>query len=311
MKKMTVMLFSAVLILSSSGWAAPLNRTQVPAEAKWLIHVDFDAFGGSEMWGLVRQGMSETDQKKIESFTTLLGSDPTKDLYGATLYGTDAKEENAVILIYGRFNQEKLLALLALNEAYDESEYNGQKLYHWVDEKDNKQKVGMFATDSLIVISQSEQAVQATVDLLAGQGSSLASQEDAPLAPLLEAPEDAFLVMAADGLAELHENKSHAEILQNSKTIVVVVGEDNGKMYLDVDLTAETNETAMQMEQVLYGIKAFVALKHAKQPEIMSLLQAATLERNDNHLFLTVQYPSAKVFEMIQNKKNSSVEQSK
>ena len=153
MKKMTVMLLISVLILSSSGWAAPLNRTHVPAGAKWLVHADFDAFDGTEMWRLISQTISEKDQKKIDAIATLFGSDPTRDIYGATLYGTDAKEENAVVMIYGRFDKEKLLGLLVLNETYDESEYNGQKLYHWVDEKDNKQKVGMFATDRLIVRS--------------------------------------------------------------------------------------------------------------------------------------------------------------
>ncbi len=309
MKKMTLMLISTVLILSSSVWASPLNRTHVPAEAKWLVHVDFDTFATSEIWRLVSQEISEKNQKKIDAITNLFGIDPTKDIFGATLYGMDSKEENAVVMIYGRFDKEKLLSLLALNEAYAESEYNGQKLYHWLDEKDNKEKVGIFATDALIVISQSEQAVQAAVDLQAGKTSSLASQRNAPLARLVEAPENAFMVIAADGLAELHKNNHHAAILQNSKMLATVVGEDNGDMYLHVDLTAETNEAAMQIEQVLGGIKAFIALKHAEQPDITSLLLATTLERSENQLFLSVRYPSAKLFEIIKNKKSCLVEE--
>ena len=305
---MTLMFLSAVLVISSQGWTAPLNRTHVPVEANWVLHVDLDAFGGSEMWRLVSQEISDENQRKIDAITNLLGTDPTKDIYGATLYGMDAKEENAVVMIYGQFDKEKLLSLLALNEAYAESNYNGQKLYHWLDEKDHKQKVGTFATDSLIVISQSELAVQATVDLLAGQGNSLASQEGAPLSTLVEAPEDAFLVMAVDRLADLSEGKHDAAILEKSKMMAVVVAENDGDMYLYVDLTAETIEAALQIEQVLGGIRAFIELTNTKRPEVASLVQAVTLERNENQLLLTIRYPSVELFEMIKNRNDSSVE---
>jgi len=270
MKKTTLMLLSAVLMFSSSVWAAPLNRTQVPADVKWVIHVDFDTFATSEIWRLVNQEISNKYQKEIDAITNLFGFNPTEDIFGVTLYGIDSNEENAVFMLYGRFDKEKLLSLLALNEAYAESEYNGQKLYHWLDEKDNQEKVGIFAADALIVISRSEQAVKSMIDLLSGKKTSLASQNDAPLAKLIEAPENAFMIMAADG-----------------------------DMYLHIDLTAETQEAAMQIEQILVGIKAFIVLKHAKQPEILSLLEATKLEQSENELFLTVQYPSDKLFEII------------
>jgi hypothetical protein len=228
-----------------------------------------------------------------------------------TIYGSDAAEEKAIVLLYGQFDREKLVSLLILNETYVETEYEGSKLYHWVDEKDKKPKVAMFAADDLIVISQSETSVQATADLLAGEVTSLNSQKDAPLAALLETPENALMVMAADQLAELNKDKEHAAILQNSKMMAAIVGEDNGDMYLTVDLTAETAEAAAQVEQVLSGIKAFVALKHAKQSGAMSLLNATTLTRDENKLFLSVKYSSVKLFEILKNKKNVLAEQNK
>jgi len=222
MKKTILLLLCAVLILASPLWAEPLNPRQVPADAKWLVHVDFNKFAQSEIWALINQEISEKDQKKIDAIATLFGSDPTRDLFGVTLFGPDANEKNAVAIINGRFNQKKLLALLALNEAYAETEYNGQILYHWVDEKDNKAKVGFFATESLIVISQSESPVQAMVDLLAGP----ADPQPAPLAAsLAKAPKDAIVVMAANGLNQFRRSEKQNVFLQNSKTIMLFAGE--------------------------------------------------------------------------------------
>jgi len=305
MKKMTLMLLSVVLTLSSSGWAAPLNRTHVPAGAKWLLHVDFEVFARTEMWRLIDQEISEEVRIKIKEIETFSGIDPTKDIYGATLYGTELKEENVVITIYARYDKERLLTMLAYNEFYRESEYNGRTLYHWVDDNDKKHMVGMFATDGMIVISQSEQAIQNTADVLAGQVNSLTSQEDAPLAALVDAPEDAFLVLVAEGLTEILKDNQDVEILQNSKSMSVVVGEKNGEIYLHVKLTANTTEAAMQIEEILSGIKAFVELKNAEQPEVMLLLQAINLEQKESKLFLSFKYSSAKLFEIAKIIKNS------
>ena len=299
MKKMTLMLLCAVLMFSGSAWAAPLNQTHVPVEAKWLVHADFDAFGQSEMWRLVSREIDEEGQRKIDAITNLFGVDLTRDIYGVTIYGTDSNEKNAVAIIYGRFDKEKLLSLLALNDEYAESEYNGQKLYHWLDKKDNKQKVGIFAADDVIVISQGVQSVRNMVDLQAGKSDSLSGRKDAPLGALVETPDNAIVVMAADGLSELHENSHHAAIFQNSKTMVAVIAEDGGDMSIRVDLVTETEDAATQIERMLAGIKAFVELKHADDPEIVSLFQAFNLERDENQLLLTFRYPSAKIFEII------------
>ncbi|MHC4689459.1 MAG: hypothetical protein ACYS5F_07430 [Planctomycetota bacterium] len=149
MKNITLMMLCAVFMLSGSSLAAPLNHMHIPAEAKWLIHADFEAFKNTQMWQLMSQNISAEDQEKIDAITYIFGSDPTKDIYGITLYGENSEEENAVVMIYGRFDKEKLLGLLAQNEAYVESEYNGRKLYHWFDDDDNKMKVGMFADCNL------------------------------------------------------------------------------------------------------------------------------------------------------------------
>ena len=40
-------------------------------------------------------------------------------------------------------------------------------------------------------------------------------------------------------------------------------------------------------------------LSSSQKPEIASLIQSAALQRTDNQLALTFQYPSAKLYEMI------------
>ncbi len=294
---MTLMLLSAALTLSASLYAAPLNQTHIPAEAKWVIHLDVNMLTSSELWKTAGPYIIDENQNKIDWFTNLFGFDPTKDIYAATLYGIDSNEENAVFILYGQFNKEKLISLLKQNEYYAESEYQGQKLYHWFDEKDNKKKVGIFASDSMIVISQSQQQVQEMIDLMAGRKIALQNQKDAPLAKLVESPENAIIILAADGLAQLNKNKKDDVVSKNAKTISAVAGEKNGNMYLHANLTADSQEATIQIEQILCGIKAFVELKHANNSKLMSILQTADIQRDENILSFSFQCSSVGLLE--------------
>ncbi|MBC8379092.1 MAG: ankyrin repeat domain-containing protein [Planctomycetes bacterium] len=302
MNKRVLVILSCVLAISGASQAAGLDLSQVPEDAKWVFHVDAQRLAQSEITSMILAGLDDAQQKKLDFITTLTGSDPTKDFHGITLYGADSKEENAVVLISGRFDKERLLSMLATSSVYSESQYKDHTLYHWLDENDNKHKVGMFAADNLVVISQSPQAVQDTADLLAGGENTLAAQADAPLAKLTEAPQDAIMVIAADGLSELHKNDAEKAILRNSKMMAVLGGETNANLYLSIDLTAETPAAAMQIEAGLTGIRSFVTLKYASQPKVMALLESTKLQRNDNQLSVTVQYPSAKLYEIIKAK---------
>ncbi len=297
MKKLTILL---VLTLAAAATAAPLNQHHIPANAKWLVHVDYEAFGASEIGALLRQEITADCQKKIDQITAVFGTDPTQDLYGVTLYGPDAEEDNAVALIYAKYDKEKLLALLRANEEYAESDHKGQTLYHWFDPHHKRRQVGAFADETMIVISRNPRAVAGVLDLLKKPALSIAHRQGNVLANLSEAPQGAWVVAAADGLRELAGKQGRAAISQNSKLLAVILSETDGAVTLNLDLVAETAEDAVKIEQVVRGIQAFLMLgsKNPKSPPA-ELIQAVTIQRIDNQLTLRLQYPSVKLFELM------------
>jgi hypothetical protein len=307
---MKKVLIALLLTVSMTSLAAPINRQHIPVDSKWLFHVDFDAFRDSEMGSLIGQEIEAAHQKKIDGLTTLLGTDLTQDLYGFTLYGPDADDTKAAALIYVKYEKEKLLALLGMNEKYAESSHQEQTIYHWFDEKQSRDQVGAFATEELIVISQSEDTVTAMLDLLKDPSKSIAHAKDNAVAGLSETSEKAIVLAAADGLSELAEDEGHAAILKNSTLMAVIVAENDGNMKLSIDLIAENAEAATKIEQVILGMQAFMTLSQNENPDIASLIQATTLQRNDNQLALTFQYPSVKLFEMMKTHQQIKIEMS-
>lgn len=289
----------AVVLLTATGIAAPLNKAQVSADAKWVFHVDFEAFAASQIGRLAKAELLSQHQAKINAMKELLGSDLTADIYNLTLFGPNADEANAVALIAGKFNRQKLLALLALNAAYGESAHNGQTLYHWQDDKRGKDQVGAFASDNLIVISQTEDGTKAALDVLAAKGTCLANSQNAPLWTLTEGTQGAFVVVAAEGLSELTANNEHAAVLQNSRMMAFIADEAEGSLRLFVQLEANSVEAAQQVEQVARGMLAFAMLQQQKHPELTPFIQACNLARTNARLAFEFRYPSADLFALL------------
>jgi hypothetical protein len=301
----------AVLVLAAMAPAAPLRQAHIPAEARWVFHLDLDAFGDSDLGKLVLTEVRAAYGPKIEAMAQLLGSDLLADLNGVTLFGTDAGEENATALFYGSHNPDKLTALLLLNGAYHKSDYQGQTLHHWVEEKHQKNQVGAFAAPDLIVIAQQEAPVQAALDVLAGRSTSLAAAPASPLKGLTVAPDQTMALAAATGLSGLTAGHQQAAILGNSKMMALIIAEAQGQMKLQVDLVAETVEAAAQIEQVINGMKAFILLRQNDFSALPAIIRQSSLRRMENQLSLESTYPSAALFDsfkMLWENKNSGDE---
>lgn len=287
-----------VILASSPAAAGPLNKAHVPADSLWIVHLDLNTLRTSQFGQLVLGDISQRQQEKIDALTQLMGTDLTRDIDAATLYGPDGAEENAVALLYGRFDRTKLLALLKLNAAYGESTYKEHTLYHWKDDKKHTNQVGAFGADNCIVISQTREAVQTALDVLTGQGAALTSKPESPLFSLTETPSQPILIIAAQSLTELTKENPHAAILQNSSIMAIVAGETSGLMKLQIRLDAATAEAAQQIETVVRGIMAFGLLRQDKNPQLGSLIGAIQLTRQDKRMELMLEYSSDKLFEM-------------
>lgn len=287
-------------VLSAVGFCGPLNKRQVPAGAKWVVHIDHEAFSAARLGQLVNEDIALHHQAKIDALTQLLGSDLTRDIYSLTVFGPDGDEANAAALVHGRFDRQKLLSLLALNPAYAESAYGDLTLYHWQEEMRGKQQAGAFAAEDMIVISQTEEAVKGALDVLAGRGASLASDKDAALRSLTEGTQGAFVTAAATGLSELTGDNDHAAVLKNSRIFTVLADEVDGQMRLFVQLEADSVESAVQIEQVARGMVAFASLQMQKMPEAAAMLQAISLTRTESQIVFSFQYPSAELYALIQ-----------
>lgn len=295
----------AVLVLVMTltavySFAAPLNHKQVPASAAWIAHVDLETFRSSQFGRLTMEEIKLKFGDKVAALSTLLGTNVLTDIQSLTLYGSDAKETNAASLIRGRFDKEKMLAFLKLNPAYAEITYDDKTMYKWVDDSRKKDQYGAFAAEDLVVIAQSQSTLQRALDVLAGKQPVLADQPQLPLFSMSQAPQGAFVIVAAKGLSEL-AGSEQAAILKNSNLLVFITSERAGVLKAHLQLESESEESATQIEQVVRGMLAFASLQTNNPPMLQKIIQTGIIARNGRKLEFDFSAPSADIFELLKS----------
>lgn len=294
MKKTLLMLVSALLLVPGLLLAGSLDANLVSADAQWLVHTDVSGAIHSEMGQLVESKLSDVEKKKIGVASRFLGINIKEDIQSVTVYGPDANEKNAVVLIQTKYDKQRLLDILAKNPEYSESSIEGNAVYS-VTGKHNRQVNIMFASSELIIVSQSKSALKKAFEVSFGLKPSLAVSIDAPLASLVGDASNSFFVSAVNGISSLPARNA---IVQNIDSIAVSVAEQSGNICLNVNISAVNEQVAQQIEGMLVGLKAFANLKHSKNADLMSILNSTILFRNSEKLTLTFQYPSVLLFEM-------------
>jgi hypothetical protein len=134
--KRSILSLAAALALTGVAAAAPLDAKAVPADAKWVVHVDVDALAKSETWKLVEPRLAARPNygKSKAEIERLFAAQLPRDLRDVTLFGPGAGEADAVVVVRAAVDQERVKTLLSLNESYTTQTIGGQTVHGWRDE---------------------------------------------------------------------------------------------------------------------------------------------------------------------------------
>ena len=297
MKKIVIIL--AIVILTGLGQAGPVNQKQIAASAKWAFHLDLEQLRASEIGKLasdeaVKQGHAE----KLDNLAEVIGYHPYYDVNSVLLYGPDDNEFNAVMLIAGNLNDEKIVPLIKLNETYKLIEYGDLRVHQWIGKKDEKPVFCCFSSENHMVVTRKLETIQGALDVLSGTADNLTVGDS--LARLDEIPKNTIVVVAADDLQEVAGDKNKAAILNYTEMLAVIVGETQGNLRLNISLITESAESAQQTRQMIQGIVAFMMLKQRDHPELLKLASAIKIAGEDKNVEIDFEYPSWKLFELLE-----------
>lgn len=242
--------------------ARPFEAKQVPADAKWILHVDVDALQASKTWEMFRGEIEQNLEirEKLQGVEMISGMKLPQDLHSITLFGSAFNEGVTVVIIEANADRERLIGLLSQNPSYASSKHGQHDVHAWED--NSKQMYGGFQGTDRVVMGQSRESIVAALDVLDGKAQAL--QPGAALAGGSGA--GVLLYVAGDQLSQLGEaQKARSPLINQVELAWLALSEQNEEIVLKAAIHSKTAEAAEQMRVSLEGIKAIIALAGAAQ----------------------------------------------
>ena len=239
---------------STFAMADPFDAKAVPAEAKWVIHIDVDAVAKSAFWPLVEQRINANPdmQAGIQKAEIITGANLPQDLHSITFYGLGFNEADGVILAKARINQQQLLAMLQMNPSFISFPHGEHEVVSWEDK--GKIMHGAFFSTDRVVISQAKENVEKALDILDGKGDALKADS------VMAQPTGAGVLagIASDAVAELAkkpENKNNP-VFTNLTSAWITLAQQDQNVTLKGTFGAADQTKAQQLKTSAEGLKA-------------------------------------------------------
>ena len=306
--KKTIILLTLCLALPYTAQAALLNMANVGADANWVVHADLDLFRSTDFGKLILARIDELGiSEKLQNFAKVFSFNPLNDVRDVTIYGQDKDEHKTVILISGRFDQERLLALLRLNPEYGEEVYEGITLRRWHDDKKGgKMMYGCFYTDGLVVMSSGEGTAKRAIDVLKGK----ASHADATTfnQPALS-DGSAFIRIAVrdfEGLAKA--DKQQPVVMKQIQSLYAGAGESGQQFYASATVRAKSAEAAQGITKVIEGFVALAVLSSEENIRLSEMAKKVLITCEDNIVQIRLSDSPQAIAGMIAERMGTKVE---
>ncbi len=255
-KKMAAAMFYAALAMPALSWADPLDARQIPADAKWVVHIDMDAARDTKTWDAIYTKLVNNDefQTKVGQIEQLMNGHFPRDMRDLTLYGRAAGDEAAVIILHAKMDRNQTLGFLQLMNTYQENAYGDYKVISWEDK--GKRLFASFHDDSTVLVGRLEANIQAALDTIDGKGESI---KDGPLASGIKP--QLLVYVAAQDLADLKKpNEPQSPVVKEIKSGWICLSEKDGNDIVQANFLTENADTADQLHSAMSGIKAMVSM---------------------------------------------------
>ena len=311
MRQLSVIPVIIILVLSATAIGGALHKSEVSHDANWIVHADFESFNKSTIGKLIRAELSAQGiEQKLQSFATIFSFHPLDDVRDVTLYGRGQDKEKAVVLIDGRFEKEKLIAAVRMNEKHDEIPYGDIILHQWLDEKKDEENTqmmyGCILKERLVVMSSGLDAVKQAVDVINGSAKNAAGR----LFSLeSKANEGVFFQAMATNVGKIIGQQEGAAVLRKADELGLILGENDKKIFCSIGLSAKTVDVAQNVKKMLDGMIALTLLAGEDQPKLAEFAGHLEPSCEGNTVRLRFELDSQSVFDFLKEQQEQKQKQ--
>lgn len=304
--KYLAVLATLVFLPAHPGLAGPLQKDQVPANAKWLLHLDFDAFRSSKVGSYFLKEIAEKELAKAKAdlkWNLDFGFEKIKSI---TAYGTDyelGSEASGVMLIKTAPQTQGILeAMFQLSQSMQQSNGPMKKLI------EGKRMIYVIHDDffiepqpgDVLLVGKSRKHIDAAGQVLSHRGPAAGS--GAAFAGFPTIPNSFFFLAVAEGFNQKGPMPPEAKILQMADGGRLALGEKADRLFVNVSLKGKNADVTRQIQNVIQGMVALVALSQSQNKELLELTQSLNVSSQDKFVTIGLEYPIGEAIKKLQEK---------
>ena len=139
-------------------------------------------------------------------------------------------------------------------------------------------------------------AVKQAVDILKGSAENAAGRSFDLEA---QANKGVFFQAMATDVGEMASQEQRAAVLRQTDELGLIIGEDEGKVYCSLGLSAKTAEVAQNVNKMLGGMIALAALAGEDQPKLAELARRLKPSCEGNTVRLRLESDSQSLFDFL------------
>ena len=306
---------AAAAVLTSTTmtpWSDSLQAQWVPADARWLCHIDVERILDAQLFKEALQiaGQEDLDEAMAE-VERELGFNPLTELESVTIYSCGPNPENAVAMIEVS-GPDRFVAAMAKGDGHTTDERDGYTVHRWGSGRGHwggsedwcATMVEIADTDrGLLVAAESTGELEDAMAVLLGRRANMAESDQRVLD--LRPSGDAWVTAAARGLGDLADIPGASQFTKGAKDLMLEIGERQGRIYVNLDVETDSASTATSLVQVAQGGLALMRMAAAADSSDPDLRKALALTeglriRNDGaHLSLRIDFDAQDLIDEI------------
>lgn len=299
----TKLLLAALIAIATPLRADGLKQNLVPANSRWVLHLDVEAFRKSRIGAMIIEDKAESKVRQVKQDSKLPLDFSFQKVAAITAFGPKVGEQNDGVLLVQttadvRGDLEKLIGFKEINgngePPVSRITANGVEIY-----KIGEDLNAIQAGEKMWLVGKNKATLQAAREVAMGKAEPL---KDAAFLNYPSLTNNFFFVAVADTGSAGDKLPAQAKILQKADGGRLAIGEKDDKVLINVALRAKEAQTIAEMQQVAQGLVALVKLTQTDNKDLNTLVTSAAVTANDNYLTVDLSFPLKQAMQKVREK---------